>query len=119
MVSEVVSKHINEAGEYYKQAEQMGVDAAAVEYCRFCEGALNSINVYIHNEEQSKLVVDKNVELDLMFRKEFNERCKKIEVDDDYLKRYNMYKSIEVKMHLWKAGQKLNFYDWLIKKYDI
>ena len=119
MVSEPVKNYMMEAGAYLKQAEQMGNDPRVLDMCMACEGTLESINVFVHDDEPWKLLSDKNKELNQMFQKEFNSRKQKIKDERGSYFAFCEEKRLETELKLWKCEQKVHFYDFLTKKYDI
>ena len=118
MTSDIVKSNIMEAGAYLKQAEQMGTDSRVLDMCMACEGTLDSINVFVHEDEPWKQINDKNKELNQMFNKEFGNRIKQIKDKGPYFV-FCQQKRIEAELMLWKCEQKVSFYDFLTKKYDI
>jgi hypothetical protein len=119
MVSEEVKRYILEAGTYQKQAEQLGNDPRVDDLCMACEGTLNSINVFVHDEEPWKLINEKNKELNQMFNKEFNKRIQAVKKDRGEYFAFCEKKAIEMDLKRWKCEQKVSFYDYLTKKYDL
>lgn len=118
MVSEPVKENLLEANAYLKQAEQLGNDERVIGLCVMCNGTLDSINVFVHDDDQYKLINEKNKELNNLFNKEFNKRTGEIKETGAYI-RHCLTKQIERELMLWKAEQKFNFYDFLTKKYDL
>jgi len=118
MVSEQVKGYIAEAGAYLKQAEQLGSDPRVMDLCMACNGTLDSINVFVHDEEPWKLINDKTKELNQLFNKEFGTRIKTVKDKGPYYV-FCQQKRIETDLMLWKCEQKVSFYDYLTKKYDI
>jgi hypothetical protein len=118
MVSDPVKEYLLEASAYYKQAEQLGKDDRVIGFCKACEGTLQSINVFVHDDESWEEINKKTKELEQMFVKEFNKKATEMK-DLGTWRNYNQWKKIEQDMYLWKAQQKLSFYDYLTKKYDI
>jgi len=117
MVSEPVKNLVMEASSYLKQAEQMGNDPRVLDMCMACEGTLESINVFIHDEEPWDILNKKSKELNQMFHKEFENRKNKMKDKGAYII-FCEEKKIERELMIWKCEQKVTFYDFLTKKYD-
>lgn len=119
MVSEPVKNLVLEASAYLKQAEQMGNDPRVLDMCMACDGTLESINVFIHDDEPWKLLSDKIKELNKMFKDEFKERRDKLIDNNGAYVVFCEEKRIERELKVWKCEQKVTFYDFLTKKYDL
>ena len=120
MVSEQVKQYVLEAGAYLKQAEQMSAfDTRVLDMCTACEGTLEAINVFIHDEEPWKLISEKNKELNDLFNNEFKKRVDTIKKDKGSYWVFCQQKQIVSELMIWKCEQKLSFYDFLTKKYDV
>jgi len=117
-MNQTVQKYLLEAGAYLKQAEQMGNDPRVADLCMACDGTLEAINVFIQDEEPWNLINEKNRELNKMFQEEFNKRIAKLKDKGAYYL-FCQQKEIESDLLLWKCEQKVHFYDFLTKKYDV
>jgi len=118
MVSDPVNERMKEAGAYLDEAEKLGDIPETLPAFIACDGILDNIKIFIHNEKAWEEINRKEQELNTMFKKEFKEKIEKIKHEDEYMRFLKMRK-IEIQIMRWKCKQRLGFYDFLTKKYDI
>ncbi len=118
MVSDPVKERMIEAGMYLDEAAKLGDDPQAMGLLIGCDGVLEHIKLFVHDDEAWQQISAKEKDLNKLFWDTFNKDAEKIKTDGEYFKFLEMRK-IEVRLLLWKCRQKISFYDWLTQKYDI
>jgi len=118
MVSEPVSERLIEAGAYLDQAEKMGDNPQALGPLIACDGILENIKVFVHEDEPWEQIHTKEKDLNKIFWENFKKESEKLKDEGEYFKFLKQQK-VEVHLMFWKCKQRLGFYDWLTQKYDI
>jgi hypothetical protein len=113
MVADIVTEKMSMASGFLDRVAEMGFSSFSN-----CNAVLDEIKLFIHEPELRKLIDDKEWELIDLHSKQFEERTKALEKMGCY-ERFLMQSRISFELERWKCEQRLSFYDWLSKKYDI